>query len=42
MKSTFLVLLAGLGAGMLIVVLKFGTLDPCGIVRAQIRQQAAR
>jgi hypothetical protein len=42
MKSTFLVLLAGLGAGMLIVVLKFGTPDPCGIVRAQIRQQAAR
>ena len=32
--------LAGLAGG--IVYLKFGTLDPCGIVRAEIRQQAVR
>lgn len=27
---------------LLIVLFQFGTLDPCGIVRAQVRQQAAR
>jgi hypothetical protein len=42
MKSTVLVLLASVGAGLLIVALKFGTIDPCGIVRAQVRQEAAR
>jgi hypothetical protein len=42
MKNIFTVLLAGVGAGFLIVMLKFGTIDPCGIVRAQVRQEAAR
>jgi hypothetical protein len=42
MKRTFLVLLAAIGAALLIVVFKFGTIAPCGILRAQIRQEAVR
>ena len=42
MKKIFIALLAVAGAVVLIVVLKFGTIDPCGIMRAQIRQEAAR
>jgi hypothetical protein len=42
MKGIFLVLLAAAGAALLTVLLKFGTIDPCGILRAQIRQEAAR
>jgi hypothetical protein len=42
MKNALLVSLAAVGTGLLIVVLKFGTIDPCGIVRAEVRQQAVR
>lgn len=42
MKNVFIVLLVGVGAGLLIILLKFGTIDPCGIVRAEIRQAGAR
>lgn len=42
MKKAFLVLLTGMGVVLLIVFGKFGTIDPCGILRAQIRQEAAR
>ncbi len=42
MKKIFVALLAVASAVVLIVVLKFGTIDPCGIMRAQIRQEAAQ
>lgn len=42
MKKIFIALLAVAGAVVLIIVLKFGTIDPCGVMRAQIRQEAAR
>jgi hypothetical protein len=42
MTKPFLILLAAAGAALLVVLLKFGTIDPCGILRAQIRQDAAR
>lgn len=42
MKNLFIVLLAGAGAGLLFILLKFGTIDPCGIVRAEVRQAAER
>jgi hypothetical protein len=41
MTKVFLTLLAAVGVALLIVALKFGTIDPCGILRAQIRQEAA-
>jgi hypothetical protein len=42
MTKVFIGFLVGVGVGILIVLLKFGTIDPCGILRAQIRQEAAR
>ena len=42
MRNAFFALLSVVGAGLLIVWLKFGTVDPCGILRAEIRQEAAR
>lgn len=42
MSNAFLVVLATVGTALLIVLLKFGTIDPCGIVRAEVRQEAAR
>jgi hypothetical protein len=42
MPRLALVLLGVVGLAAGIVFLKFGTLDPCGIVRAEIRQQAVR
>jgi hypothetical protein len=35
-------LLVAAGTALLIVLLEFGTIAPCGIVRAEVRQQAAR
>jgi hypothetical protein len=37
-----LVLLITLGVALVVVLLKFGTIDPCGIVRAEARQEAER
>ncbi len=42
MKSLIVVPLAVVGTGLLILILKFGTVTPCGILRAEIRQEAAR
>lgn len=42
MTKVFLILLAAAGAALLVVLLKFGTIDPCGILRAELRQEAAR
>lgn len=42
MRKILPLLLAGIGMALLIVFVKFGTIDPCGILRAQIRQEAAR
>lgn len=42
MTKFFSILLVGVFAALLIILLKFGTIDPCGILRAQIRQEAAR
>lgn len=35
-------MLITLGAAIVVVLLKFGTIDPCGIVRAEVRQEAER
>jgi hypothetical protein len=35
-------LLIAIGAAVVVVLLKFGTVDPCGIVRAEARQAAER
>jgi hypothetical protein len=42
MRTPLLAVLVLAGATLLILLLKFGTIDPCGILRAQIRQEAAR
>lgn len=42
MKKSFIALLAVAGVVVLIVMSKFGTIEPCGIMRAEIRQEAAR
>lgn len=42
MKSLTVASLAVVGAGLLILILRFGTVTPCGILRAEIRQEAAR
>lgn len=34
--------LTTLGAAIVVALLKFGTIDPCGIVRAEVRQEAER
>jgi hypothetical protein len=42
MKNAFLILLLVAGAGLLVIVLEFGTADPCGILRIRLRQEAMR
>jgi hypothetical protein len=42
MRNTLLILIVAVGTGLLIVFLKFGTIDPCGILRVEVRQEAAR
>ena len=38
-----LVIVAGLvGAGALVLYLEYGTVEPCGILRERVRQQAVR
>ena len=40
--KTFWFFAAAAGVGLLVVVLRFGTVEPCGILRAQIRHEAIR
>jgi hypothetical protein len=42
MKSLLVVLVVLIGGGLSVLALKFGTVTPCGILRAEIRQEAAR
>lgn len=42
MKSALLILLLAVGAGLLVLVVEFGTVDPCGILRIRLRQEAMR
>ena len=42
MSSVVAIALCLIAAGAGVVYLKYGTLDPCGVVRAQIRQEASR
>jgi hypothetical protein len=42
MRNTVLILIVAVGAGLIVVFSKFGTIDPCGILRAEVRQEAAR
>ena len=42
MKRLFVVLTILIGGGLSVFALKFGTVTPCGILRAEIRQEAAR
>jgi hypothetical protein len=42
MKSLLVVLVVLIGGGFSVLALKFGTVTPCGILRAEIRQEAAR
>ena len=42
MKSPLVVLVIVVGGVLAVVALKFGTVAPCGILRAEVRQEAAR
>lgn len=42
MKNLLVVLAVVIGGGLAILTLKFGTVEPCGILRAEVRQEAAR
>lgn len=42
MKNLLVVLAILIGGGLSVLALKFGTVTPCGILRAEIRQEAAR
>jgi hypothetical protein len=42
MKNLLLMLVIVAGGGLAVLALKFGTVAPCGILRAEVRQEAAR
>jgi len=42
MKNLLLMLVIVTGGTLAVLMLKFGTVAPCGILRAEVRQEAAR